>query len=488
MGHACSRTTQSRTLNGRRWRVRRASCVGRGRAFIALLASLSLVLASCGAASPGPVAQDAAQSQASAAPPACLTDPDRAPDQPLVVWHSFESIYLSAFEPLVREWESASGRRIELVAFSSTDAILEAYRATPPAERPDLMAGGPLSVTVMADSGQFVPASACAELTGSSLEGQLVPAIATTWWSAGQQWAVPFAVSVPLLYIRAAALERVGADVPTTPDELRALATDFVAAGYRSGLGFDAGLPPVFVEQWSARVGEPLTASSGGVIEARLDSDAAIEALGWLDAMVADGLAVPVRGGEPALARELVDETNPLPMGIGSSAAIGGAKLASSIGIPAEGPPVVAELPLPGAGALAGGAAWWFPVRPAGDPAGAYGFAAWLAGPERQAAFTTRTGYVPVNRVAIDDPVLIEAWTAFPALATGWNVFARPLPERSVDGMRVGPRAELRRVIGSAFERSQAGEPVADALSNADAEFQELLDLYGRTFSSPSGA
>jgi sn-glycerol 3-phosphate transport system substrate-binding protein len=458
--------------------------MGRRVSTIAVVAlCLIPLLSSCDAVRTGN-----ASPTATGEPPACVTDPGRAPGAPLVVWHNFESLYLSAFVALVNDFEVATGQKVELVGFSSTDAILEAYRTTPEQQRPDLLTGSELSVVALGDSGQFVPASACAEDVGSSLAAELVPDIAATWSTGGRWWAVPFAVSVPVLFIRAAALDAAGAPAPSTPDELAELAQGLVAAGYTTTpLGFDDGLPPVLIEQWSARVGEPLTVTDDDAVDARLDNTAAVDALSWFDVLVADGLAVPVRGGQAAFYKAFVADIDPLPMVIVSSAAVGAARVVAPAGIPSEGPPVVVGLPVPGEGALPGGSAWWLPVRPMGDPPAAYAFASWLAAPRQQAAFTTRTGFVPVTMRTLDEPVLIEAWNNFPSLSVGWDLLARPLSVAAQSGVHVGPRAELRRILTSAFERSRAGQPVLDALATADAEFQGLLDVYDRTVTRPSG-
>jgi sn-glycerol 3-phosphate transport system substrate-binding protein len=451
---------------------------GRAAGPLAVAVCLALLAGACSATPARP---------ASATRPDCVTDPARPADASLVVWHSFESIFLSAFEPLVADFEAETGRSVELVQFSSTDAILDAYRAAPAQDRPDLLTGSELTVTAMGQSGQFVPAATCAQATGSALGEQLVPAIGATWSVDGQWWAVPFAVSVPLLLARPSALESLNAEMPTTPEGLGDLAAELVAGGYRTGLAFDESLPGVVVEQWTARVGSPLSELIAARTMARLESPEAIAALTWFDGLVARGLAQPVRGGQPAAYREFIADENPFPMVVASSAALGAARLLASFGIPADGPPLASGLPLPGRGVLPGGSAWWLPARPGGDPLASYRFAAWMADPARQATFSIQTGYVPVHRGADGEPALVAAWGDFPALAVGWELLSTPVSAAVNDGVHLGPRAELRRLVVSAFERARAGQQTDASLARANRELQTLLDLYAQTVTNRVG-
>lgn len=401
----------------------------------------------------------------------------------LVVWHIFSGSYFDELDRLVGQWEQSDrGVPVRLEAFGSTDAVLERFRAVPESGRPDLLLGNEVQLATMADSGQFIPAGRCAEATGSDLRGALVPVMAQTWSRGDTWWAVPFAVSTPLLFGNLEVARNAGvAGMPATLDELDDAVAAVVDNGERTGLGYDTGFFAVLIEQWTARMGQPLVATADGVPTARFDTPAATEAMGWITALDRAGDASLLTGEQANVVIEVFAPVAPLPFAVGSSAAMGYIRGFIELGVLNIANVGVGGLPLPGSGALVGGSAWWLVNRPGADPAVAYDLAAWLASPAVQAPFSVRTGYIPVTPGTIDQPEVVEAWQRFPLLRVAWDQVAPGVDGAVVAALQVGPRQQLRELLNDAGLDALDGVPVPDALAAANQGADALLGAYARS-------
>jgi len=413
------------------------------------------------------------------------------------LWHAMNAELETALTDLIATYQQQQQDRVrvKLVNQVGYEENLDKYRAASAGDRPDLVQLPEWATRLMVDSRTAVPVQECIDAAGYDLRDHL-PSVTAAYTVDGVLWPMPFNVSNPVLYYNRAAFERAGLDPaapPRTLEELRQASEAIVSSGAaRYGLAVDTGFESGggwFVEQWFAQAGELYAEPGNGRAEpatsVRFDEGFGAELLGFLQAMVADGLAVNV--GENPTGRDtllkLIDPGQPAAMTIHTSAA-----LSSVLAILAGGAFPGVELgvgpmpgPAPDGGVLVGGAALWLPAGD--DPlkvAAAWDVARWLAEPEQQAVWSTRTGYVPLRRSAVDLPAVQQAWASRPEYRVAYDQLVATPPGPAGAGPLLGPQRQVREIVAGAVAEVLNGADPADALADAAAEADDALADYAR--------
>lgn len=424
------------------------------------------------------------------APPAAMCDLDgvasgsAAATTTLTIWH-----YLAdrAEQELVAEVGAYEAEHpdvdVVVVPFDGTRAELEAWDATAPADRPDLLLVSDDHIGTLAGTPGVLPFDDCLDGDGATL----VPQVAATYTIGGRLQAAPYLVSTPVLYYDATAFEEAGIDgPPATLDELRSVLAELVSSGAApSGFAVETGSQSGgswYVEQWLAQLGiDSLTAdngrAAGGASAVNWNAPEAVEGLTFLAELVAEGLATVVDDSSGSADLLLMVSTDPAAMAVQTSASIGEVLDVLDQGGFGGVELGVGPLPGPGRGGFVGGAAWWAAAgHDAARQQAALDLVLHLTSPEAQAQLASTTGYVPVRQESLDEPVLVAAYAARPQLRVGVEqVLAMPTDPSGL--VPVSPlRTTLREMLGEAVTAVLVGgaDPQA-ALDAAAADADRLL-------------
>jgi sn-glycerol 3-phosphate transport system substrate-binding protein len=407
----------------------------------------------------------------------------------ITLWHALDGPRAALLQTLATDFEQQSGIEVKLVDTHGGDLLLDDWRHASAKARPTLALAPEDSIQLLADSGTVLPIDDCLErATGPGL----LPVVKQTYTTAGRVWALPVAVSTPVLYFNRRAFEAAGLDPdhpPANADELRSASRQIVSARAATyGLAVDTGAEAGgswFVEQWlSQRDMDSLSPANGHTKSARhvtWSTGPSVSTLRWLSQLVDDKLAVSVGtnpGGSDDLLR-LVATTSSAAMALHTSSATGQALDLVSSGAYPTVDLGVAPLPGPGRGGLVGGAGLVMSAhKPASEVAAGWAFAAFLASPAVQARWAAGSGYVPPSSESIALNPLATVWAMRPQMEVAYQQLA-DLPASSARaGPVAGPLRTIREQLAAATTKTLQGTDPAAALRDAARASNGLLNDY----------
>jgi sn-glycerol 3-phosphate transport system substrate-binding protein len=451
----------------------------------------------------GPTATTASTATTGATEQALVCDADRnaGGDASLAtavtVWHSLGGDQtFEVFDALVDDFRAAHPNiEIDALQVEGYASALRLIRDTDPADFPDLFMASVDTARLLAESGAFVPPSACWGEEPPVLH-DLLPVIRSTVTVDEVLWSYPFNISTPVLIFDPTVLRDAGiADrsPPATPTELGDLVAAIAAAGEApGGLALYDRSGSWLVEQWAVNHGhvlvEPANAVAGHPIEeVRFATDEAIAALEWARSLYDDGLVSWVSDNQSGLddLLKLIDLADRAAFTMHTSAAIGDLVwLVYETGIAdLEGAELgVAPLPTPTgeSGALAGGGSLW--LLDNGDPvatSAATHFAEFLMAPSSQASFAAATGYVPATEAAAAHPITVARWEEFPQFSVAYRQLADQGTTPSEVGMQIAPRVQVQRVLENAAKDVIVnGADAREALGAAERDALDIIRQY----------
>jgi sn-glycerol 3-phosphate transport system substrate-binding protein len=111
--------------------------------------------------------------------------------------------------------------------------------------------------------------------------------------------------------------------------------------------------------------------------------------------------------------------------------------------------------------------------------AAAWKFIKFLDEPANQAAWSVGTGYVPIRRSAVDEPVLKNAWAATPEYKVAYDQLITGVNNVATAGPVLGPYREVReQVVNSMTAMLTAGTDPKAALDQAANAANEQISSY----------
>ncbi|HEY3673684.1 MAG TPA: extracellular solute-binding protein [Acidimicrobiia bacterium] len=411
------------------------------------------------------------------------------PTNSITVWHALDGPRAKLLAQIADEFEATSGIHVTLVDAQGGDTLLQDWRHNSRRTRPDLALVPQDGVQLLGDSGTILGIDKCLDrATGPDL----LPVVRSTYTVQGRVWALPLAVSTPVLLYNRRVFRDAGLDPdapPTSPADIRAASARIVASGAaRYGLAFDTGAESGgswFVEQWLSQLDrESLSPGNGHQGAARSvtwPDDESVSALLWLAQLEHDGLAVdvgPNRAGSDDLLR-LGAQHDSAAMVLHTSAALG-----ETLDLVDDGrqPGVelgVAQLPGPGRGGLVGGSGLVFAAgKPARAVAASWAFAAYFASPEVQSRWSAGSGYLPPSAASTNMEPLTTTWTARPQMAVAFTQLADLPATDARSGPIAGPMRSIRQQLAAATSRAVDGINVRRALLDAARAANSLLRDY----------
>jgi sn-glycerol 3-phosphate transport system substrate-binding protein len=433
-----------------------------------------------------------------AALPPCRVEALEESSEPieLVFWHGLGTTLEETLAQLTDDYNASQSRvHVQLENQGGYRQTIDKYFQSGQDSRPNIVMMPEYMLKQTADSDSIVPVGACFEASDFDATA-LLPRVLKAYETEGVQWAMPFNVSVPILYYNKSAFRGAGLDPevpPSSIDDLRTYSQAIVDAGPGVGIALDSGVDSGggwFLEQWFAQAGQYYADNENGRVapatRVLYDGPAGVELLTPVQALIMDGLAVTVGdnpNGQDALLR-MADPAQPAAMAIASSAGLGTVISVLDGGlIPGITSTELGVGPMPGPGetrsALVGGASLYI-VADKGDAAtaAAWDYISYLVKPESQATWAGETGYVPVREDALDLEPLRSAYAQDPRRRVAYDELIAGAEGPAGLGPVLGPLREVRSVTAGAVAQIFGGADVQSSLSAAAAQSNALIADY----------
>ena len=342
------------------------------------------------------------------------------------------------------------------------------------------------------DTGSFLPVQSCMNAAKYSTSDYL-PRPLAYWRVDGVQWALPFAVSAPILYYNQNAFTKAGlnpADPPTTLTQMLADAKALKASGSGMGLVLD----PWHLETWLASANQLFVNNNNGrsaratkgafntKTACRSSASSAARALG-------DATTNPSTGP---------DEYDNL-LGIGSgkygmtidtSAAWVRSPSCSGSGQVRQREARGRRLPrlqLVGPGRDRAG--WLGGVHleqgPRAPPGRGLAYLSYLCNTQSQATWAAGTGYIPVRKSSAQTATVQHLWATNPGYKVAYNEINNGANTPATSGSVIGPYADVRTdVLNAEISMYTQGVKPAAAVSAAEQSVNSTISNYNSRLGS----
>lgn len=407
----------------------------------------------------------------------------------IVMWHSMNRANEEALQRLTDQFNaSRSDVRVRLLNTTSYQDTFVKYRAgLSSGDLPDIVQIEDTGLQGMIDSQSIVPIAACVKADRYDLS-DFIPRVIDYYTVRRTLYGMPFNVSNPVLYYNKQAFQRAGLDpasAPKTLEEVRAAAQKLVDTG-TTKFGYSIKLDPWYLEQWLAKAGKPYVNNGNGrkkrATAVVFDTKVGREIFAWLDGMVDDKLALNTGPPEGNVDNLLAIGAGNSAMTIDTSASLG--TILQVLGSGQFPNVTVGVAPMPGpqgkGGVLVGGAALYIPKHSSPEKrAAAWEFIKYLNEPASQAQWSVGTGYVPIRKSALDEPVLKDAWARVPEYRVAYDQLVTGVQNVATAGPVIGAYREVRDAVQNAMTAmlTQGTDPKT-ALAQAAAKANEEIAAY----------
>ena len=340
------------------------------------------------------------------------------------------------------------------------------------------------------DTGSMLPVQSCMKGFNAS-PGDLLPRALSYWKVQGTQWAMPFAVSGPVLYYNKLAFQKAGLDPSAAPKTLTELVTDakILKAAGQGGFGLkvdswyvesELGLAnQLFVNHENGRSGLATASTVGG--------SAALATFTAFNQMVAAGTAgTNSVGGTDVYDNLLGIASGKYAMSIDTSASLG-----TIVSLISQYPNLqlgVAPLPsvqnTPTGGVEPAGSALWISKKSSpAEQAAAWEYISFMDSATSQATWSVSTGYVPLRTAAAQSATVQNAWAKEPGFKVAYTQLTSGAVSPASAGGLVGPYDSVRTAIQDA-ENSMFVHNVSPstALAAAQVAATKVISDYNQRF------
>ncbi|HZN77724.1 MAG TPA: ABC transporter substrate-binding protein [Micromonosporaceae bacterium] len=409
-------------------------------------------------------------------------------------WHSMKGANADAINAAVADFSRELGNKIEVkpVFQGSYDDTIGKYKtAVQQKNTPALIQIYDIGTRFMIDSKQTVSISEFVEKDGASVD-DIEPNIASYYTVDGKLRSMPFNSSTPLLYMNKEAFDRAGLDVTKPPRTLAEIAeyakklTVKDATGKVVQYGFNAAIYGWLLEQLLATDGKEYCDNGNGrtalATKVQFDDPAAVEVAQWWTDLVKGGYATNT--GRKTDDAQAAFKTGTVAMHLESTSVLRGYVTA------AKGKFTVATAPYPklrsssGGGPIIGGASLWVngPGHSALEQRAAWEFIKFVSTPAAQAKWHVGTGYVPVNKKALDEPVTKEWQAKYPQFTTAVDQLHALPPSVASAGCILGVMPQARKAAEDGLEQAIVGsKPAEQAMRDAAASMKAEIERYNNS-------
>ncbi len=403
-------------------------------------------------------------------------------------WHSMGGQPAKTLTAMVEKFNSThTNIQLKLVYQGSYDDAFNKLKASPD-QGPDLFQVYDIGTRYMIDAGLAAPMQDFIDRDKFDLS-QIEPHVVNYYKVGDKLYSMPFNSSMPVLYYNKDLFKAAGLNPdqpPRTFDEVEKAAKALTKkVGDKTVYGFSQAIYGWFFEQYMARNGALYVNNGNGrdaaATEALVNSPTGAEILTWWKKLIAEGYATN-------LGRKTADTQNAfgaqqIAMTIDSSGIL------PNLTTAAAGKFQIGIAPLPRGNndansgpVIGGGSLWILKNKPKAQQEAAWKVVKWFMEPAQVAAWTVGTGYLPINKSAVDQAAYKDFIKKYPAYQAVLDQLHNTPENRVTQGGRIGVFTQARATIENAMEQVVLNKATPQAaLDGAAKKITESIQEYNQT-------
>jgi sn-glycerol 3-phosphate transport system substrate-binding protein len=407
----------------------------------------------------------------------------------ITFWESASSANLTVLKSITSAFNSSQSKvHVTLVTQAGYDDTWQKYLAgLTNGQLPDAVQLEDQRTQAAIDTQSFLPVQSCMNAAKYSTSDYL-PRPLAYWKVSGVQWALPFAVSAPILYYNQNAFQKAGLSATSPPQTLSQMVADAQKLK-ASGSGMGLVLDPWHLETWLASANQLFVNNKNGrsarAIKGVFNTPVAVSIFNQLKQLVTSGDATTNPSSGP-------DEYDNL-LGIGSgkygmtletSAALGTVTSLLSSGQYANVKLGIGPFPIYSAsvkgGIEPGGSGVYISDKvPAIDQAASWMYLAYICNTQSQATWAAGTGYIPVRKSSAQTATVQHLWATDPGYKVAYNEINNGANTPATSGSVIGPYADVRTdVLNAEISMYTGGVSAANAVKTAQTNVTSTISSY----------
>ena len=413
----------------------------------------------------------------------------------ITFWESASEANLTTLQGITSAFNSSQTKvHVTLVTQTGYDDTWQKYLAgLSNGQLPDVVQLEDQRTQAAIDTGSFLPVQSCMNAAKYSTSDYL-PRPLAYWKVNGVQWALPFAVSAPILYYNENAFTKAGLNPNNPPATLPEMVSDAKALK-ASGSGMGLVLDPWHLETWLATANQLFVNNKNGrtarATQSAFNTKAAVSIFSQLNTLVRSGYATTNPSTGP-------DEFDNL-LGIGSgkygmtietSAALGtvtqllGSGKYANVKLGISAFPVYSSLVQ--GGVEPGGSGVYISNKvPALQQAASWQFISYLMNTQSQATWAAGTGYIPVRKSSAQTATVQHLWATNPGYKVAYNEINNGTNDAATSGSVIGPYADVRTdVLNAEISMYTQGVRPAAAVKSAAQNVNTTISNYNSRLGS----
>jgi sn-glycerol 3-phosphate transport system substrate-binding protein len=456
-----------------------------------LVAAALVVSSATGAATAAVVAADPAAPAGAASLPSCNLKAlaNHQGTVNITFWNSMVQANGTTLAAITSAFNSSQTKvHVTLVNQSSYDDTWQKYEAgLSNGQLPDAVQLEDQRTQAAIDTQSFLPVQSCMNAAKYSTSDYLARPL-NYWKVNGVQWALPFAVSAPIVFYNQNAFTKAGLNPANPPLTLPAMLSDAKALK-ASGSGMGLVTDPWHLETWLASANQLFVNNKNGRAKRAtagvFNTKTSVSIFNQLRTLVTSGDAKTNPSSGPDEFDNLLGiGSGKYGMTIDSSADLGTVTQVLSSGQYASvklgiGPFPVYSSSVKG-GIEPGGSGVYISNKvPAIDQAAAWQYLSYICNTQSQATWAAGTGYIPVRKSSAQTATVQHLWATSPGYKVAYNEINNGINTPATQGSVIGPYADVRTAVQNAeLSMYTNGVSAANAVKTAEQNVNSVITSY----------
>jgi sn-glycerol 3-phosphate transport system substrate-binding protein len=407
----------------------------------------------------------------------------------ITFWESASSANLDVLKSITTAFNSSQSKvHVTLVTQAGYDDTWQKYQAgLTNGQLPDAVQLEDQRTQAAIDTQSFLPVQSCMNAANYSTS-DFLPRPLAYWKVNGVQWALPFAVSAPIVYYNQYAFTKAGLNPASPPLTLSQMLSDAQKLK-ASGSGMGLVLDPWHLETWLASANQLFVNNkngrSGRATAGVFNSQTAVSIFSQLDQLVKSGDAITNPSSGPDQYDNLYGiGSGKYGMTIETSAALGTVSQLLSGGQYSNvklgvGPFPVYSSSVKG-GIEPGGSGVYISNKvPAIEQAAAWTYLSYICNTQSMATWAAGTGYIPVRKSSTQTATVQHLWATEPGYKVAYDEINNGLNSPATSGSVIGPYADVRTdVLNAEISMYTGGVSPSTAVKTAQSDVNNTISSY----------